>query len=361
MSSSVSIGKVNNLSCNGSCPICLEDKQEFQTLECSHQFCKSCLGRWKRENVTCPVCRELIVPEKNEKKYDKFFYNRVYHNEKFFKVLVCLMEMKKKKEEEFYEGKKRRIIKEIVDEKVLEFYQNFKTELYRYRTMVNFNKKCTFFWKKKLESSRVMETVLQIRTKLKIEMISRLENMEFPELAALEEQYINEKLENCQNKNLRLELLSDERFLNRNEILHLFKKETLDIIISSNNNDWFFQLVKRYNNNPYTDCYIHCCPAEIDPSIDVAISIDELDEDCDSQFEDFYDAFIDFMDIDFVRNDYIQNHFQKDLEMFEKLQEKYNNEPFGLVASQCYPILKKEQNFPKIIHKGKWRRMQKLL
>ena len=44
-----------------SCPVCLEDfKTTPKALGCGHVFCAPCLGKWTRENSTCPICRAPV-------------------------------------------------------------------------------------------------------------------------------------------------------------------------------------------------------------------------------------------------------------------------------------------------------------
>tara|TARA_Y100001933_G_C18746327_1_gene458008 strand:- start:97 stop:351 length:255 start_codon:yes stop_codon:yes gene_type:complete len=40
------------------CPICFEDKQNTQKLDCEHTFCKKCIDTWLKGHNTCPCCRE---------------------------------------------------------------------------------------------------------------------------------------------------------------------------------------------------------------------------------------------------------------------------------------------------------------
>ena len=45
------------------CPVCLNafHKRDTVTLTCTHQFCTSCISKWRKHNKSCPCCRELIV------------------------------------------------------------------------------------------------------------------------------------------------------------------------------------------------------------------------------------------------------------------------------------------------------------
>ena len=43
-----------------SCPICLTTMKRPTTLNCDHQFCRACIGKWKQEKNQCPLCREQI-------------------------------------------------------------------------------------------------------------------------------------------------------------------------------------------------------------------------------------------------------------------------------------------------------------
>jgi hypothetical protein len=40
-----------------SCPICLTDIKRPTKLSCEHQFCHTCINKWKKEKNQCPLCR----------------------------------------------------------------------------------------------------------------------------------------------------------------------------------------------------------------------------------------------------------------------------------------------------------------
>ena len=43
-----------------SCPICLTHMKQLTKLGCEHQFCRTCIDKWKKEKNQCPLCREPI-------------------------------------------------------------------------------------------------------------------------------------------------------------------------------------------------------------------------------------------------------------------------------------------------------------
>ena len=56
-----------------SCSICLLDFKEEtekiikQKTVCSHEFCKDCLDKWLEINNTCPICRQVLKNENENK------------------------------------------------------------------------------------------------------------------------------------------------------------------------------------------------------------------------------------------------------------------------------------------------------
>ena len=43
-----------------SCPICLTHIKQPTKLGCEHQFCRTCIHKWKQEKNQCPLCRVAI-------------------------------------------------------------------------------------------------------------------------------------------------------------------------------------------------------------------------------------------------------------------------------------------------------------
>jgi hypothetical protein len=43
------------------CAICRETFLKPYTLQCSHTFCKKCIGSWMRVRKSCPTCRKLLT------------------------------------------------------------------------------------------------------------------------------------------------------------------------------------------------------------------------------------------------------------------------------------------------------------
>ena len=55
------------------CSICLDAFTNKVTLNCTHNFCKSCIKEWiSYNNYNCPICRAYIEYQIIEK-YDKCF------------------------------------------------------------------------------------------------------------------------------------------------------------------------------------------------------------------------------------------------------------------------------------------------
>lgn len=44
------------------CPICLTEtcEKETYTTKCNHTFCNICIMVWKKNNISCPLCRAQI-------------------------------------------------------------------------------------------------------------------------------------------------------------------------------------------------------------------------------------------------------------------------------------------------------------
>lgn len=43
------------------CSICTEMYVNPHTLGCSHNFCKTCIQKWREQKDTCPICRKKIT------------------------------------------------------------------------------------------------------------------------------------------------------------------------------------------------------------------------------------------------------------------------------------------------------------
>jgi Zn-finger nucleic acid-binding protein len=52
---------MNNMSCDNSCPVCLEQLDTSVTTGCNHVFCEKCIDEWfDRGETSCPLCRTSI-------------------------------------------------------------------------------------------------------------------------------------------------------------------------------------------------------------------------------------------------------------------------------------------------------------
>lgn len=45
----------------GQCSICLSVFMNPVVTNCNHKFCMSCLSTWQKKDITCPLCRTIIV------------------------------------------------------------------------------------------------------------------------------------------------------------------------------------------------------------------------------------------------------------------------------------------------------------
>lgn len=47
---------------SASCPICYEPMAIKETTQCGHTFCDECLGIWRMQSNSCPMCRRTFPP-----------------------------------------------------------------------------------------------------------------------------------------------------------------------------------------------------------------------------------------------------------------------------------------------------------
>lgn len=45
---------------NIECSICMNTLNDKYSTICNHDFCKSCISKWLKNNFTCPYCRTYI-------------------------------------------------------------------------------------------------------------------------------------------------------------------------------------------------------------------------------------------------------------------------------------------------------------
>ena len=51
-----------NLILKMDCSICYETIKEKALVDCNHNFCHSCIQKWKHQKMSCPLCREILPP-----------------------------------------------------------------------------------------------------------------------------------------------------------------------------------------------------------------------------------------------------------------------------------------------------------
>lgn len=57
------------------CPICLSEtcEKDMHTTKCNHTFCNMCIMQWKKNNITCPLCRVQIQSHEFIPPYDVIY------------------------------------------------------------------------------------------------------------------------------------------------------------------------------------------------------------------------------------------------------------------------------------------------
>ena len=59
-----------------SCSICLDSLKNPCKLNCSHEFCITCIRKWKQKSGKCPLCRIEITQDLNPYNLRKFKKNK---------------------------------------------------------------------------------------------------------------------------------------------------------------------------------------------------------------------------------------------------------------------------------------------
>lgn len=60
------------------CPVCYEPFVLKCITNCNHKICKSCLHRWFKKNISCPICRKTIYSYNlNGFEYEVIVYKKI--------------------------------------------------------------------------------------------------------------------------------------------------------------------------------------------------------------------------------------------------------------------------------------------
>ena len=105
------------------CPICLEKCEKILKLDCSHQFCRECIEKWKEKKMHCPLCRSIIFPniikstrnniyEKEAKEIETFWKDFLIHDRvvTFIVNILKVSKMMKENTEEYTQKKRNELI-----------------------------------------------------------------------------------------------------------------------------------------------------------------------------------------------------------------------------------------------------------
>ena len=238
------------------CIICSEEYDTLIKLDCLHSFCKICIEKWKEIKMHCPLCRELIFPEKNKLDEIEKFWKEFFIHDRIIKFIVNILKEKQRIKENSYEYKKKKEIENIITEKIYQYYQDLDKEIQKLR--YNYNLKF-FFWNLFCEDSKkaLEKEIYKLRYNLKKKYIKELEQHE---------------------------ISIDETEINK------FKEDTYKIPIKSNNNDRFYQSIT--GKTSFTCCIIFT-PFSVNPEIDyreIYENYNEIyEEDEEEQDEDEQD------------------------------------------------------------------------
>jgi len=70
------------------CSICLNELQlerHYKTI-CNHIFCNLCIVQWKKNNITCPLCRTQIQPLEYIPPYDAVYIRDIMQIQKIYET-----------------------------------------------------------------------------------------------------------------------------------------------------------------------------------------------------------------------------------------------------------------------------------
>ena len=154
------------------CIICTEEYDTLIKLDCLHSFCKKCIEKWKEKKMHCPLCRELIFPEKNKLDEIEKFWKEFFIHDRIIKFIVNILKEKQRIKENSYEYKRQKEIENIITEKIYQYYQDLDKEIQKLR--YNYNLKF-FFWNFFCEDSKkVLEKeIYKLRYNLKKKYIKK--------------------------------------------------------------------------------------------------------------------------------------------------------------------------------------------
>lgn len=230
------------------CSICYEE-EKVETLSCKHDFCESCIQKWKSEKMTCPVCRSIIVPRISFSTRAHFYgrdschireyWEQIQQSERLVEFMSQLAFAKHYIDSKDLTFAKEHFLKKHVFDYCNKLFcsiaKNFKNEKKHYDKIFNIlvrscepQKRVEIYKKKMLilfEAASIKQIEIYKSNAMKY-YHSKIK--EEPKLVELRKLYIDSKLEHYHqsNKNLvQIELLKDEIFVEEQFFVKTFYKE----------------------------------------------------------------------------------------------------------------------------------------
>ena len=317
-----------------SCSICFEKIKVKVHLDCSHSFCKTCIENWKTLQITCPICRRIIIPSNLEPTYEGFFNQKLYQNEKFLNFLLYATRKHFQsyiKTGEYYKNKR---LYKIAKYNSDQYYRELTIKLNCYRQKVNryifkkftfsiFKKRITFLLSS-ISRRKLISKILEMRKELKLKYMKkiRLQNY-YPNLDKVD----------------------------KNNIIKRFKKQTLEIYVDFNKNDNFFQCINNgfYSENERNNINNIYLFYPVKPNLEIDEPIPSFQNDL------FFLRFCITLEKNLEKNlyKYNENDYEQDCKFYLNIHKNYTNNIFSGIFNEF--ILNKRY------HNEQWDFVKKLI
>jgi hypothetical protein len=303
-----------------SCSICYEEEQ-IETLSCRHDFCESCIGKWKNTKLSCPVCRSIIVPQISlstrtnyygkDSVYIGEYWDQIHQTDRLVEFMSQLAFAKHYIDcKDLIFAKKHFLKKHVVDYSN-ELFNNilfsFLKEKKHYDKILNVllrtyePQKRQEIYKNRMSSlhDSISSKQIKIYKSKAVEYYhSKIKND--PKLLELRKSYVESKLENYHSSNrdlVKIELLEDEIFVDEQFFVKTFYKEVDDyMLICENPPNSVEMIMNQVENIPEPQNHItenHTILANDEDSSDDESTVYESDEDSNDDESTVYETEMD--------------------------------------------------------------------